>query len=211
MFTIDKLPLATRGRLVEALTASSDTEWRRLGRRPRRQEVIMRTMTEALHVLGRLPDQEMKWIKAGQQSTWRLRFALSDDERLDAYRQMQWLVVKGLESEEFLLSRSPVSPKEMNTMQDVFEVFRAAMRGKDVGRDWQILTLVAAGLSNHAAGKKLTPRLTAGSVKSRAELQSTRIGYVLRDLIPSTVQIIDTRPRIGDMSYVTQASQSASE
>jgi hypothetical protein len=177
------LSIATEGRIREALAIAAVLEERIRGRKPKGSEIVFRALSESFFVLSRLPDnRERRWLRGSGRSAWP-HFALSDEEREAAYRQAQWLVIKGLESAESLIPKGQVSPRERAIMDDVFDVFRKLCVGKEVGRDWTLMWMMAGGLTAGEAGKRIKPRLTARSVKDRVDLQCTAIAARLRPLM----------------------------
>jgi hypothetical protein len=175
-----KLSIAAESRIREALAAAALTEARLREREPQGHEIVFRALAEALFVAQRLPDQEARWIRGGGKSAWP-GFALSDEERMDAYRQLQWLVLK-VENPDILIPRSPVSPREQAVMEEVFEVFRALCVGKNVGRDWVLLCLIAGGFGAAQAGKKA--RISALAAEEFCRLQCMAIAHKLRGFMP---------------------------
>jgi hypothetical protein len=178
-----KLSIAAEDRIREALAAAALIEARLHGREPKGHEIVFRALAEALFISARLPDPEARWLKGGGKSAWPV-FALSDEDRMDAYRQLQWLVLK-VESPDILVPRSPVSPREHAVMDAVFEVFRALCVGKNVKRDWILLQLIAGGFGAAQAGKKVRPRISARSAEEFCRLQCIAVAHKLCDFMPS--------------------------
>lgn len=147
-------------------------------------DVIFRAMQEAVHTLSRLPERD----KPGGYRSWWPGFTLSPEERTEAYHQLVWLVLKGQASEEELITPVPVSVEEIGRMETVFEVFRSHLIGRDaktIGRDWKVLMLLAAGLSNWEASRRLDVRITRAAVHDRKKVQCGALALRLRPYMPA--------------------------
>jgi hypothetical protein len=176
-----KLSTATEERLRAHLALCwQDEQISRPDRTPKGSDVIFRALQYAHFIMKRIPDDGVGTLQL--RSAWPA-FTLSDAEREEAYRQLQWLILKGLESENILRPPAPVSPQEIATMDDVFTVFRQCCAGKQVGRDWSILNLLAIGITPAGVGKRCQPKASVRTVKERALMQQQAIAHKLRKLM----------------------------
>jgi hypothetical protein len=177
-----RLSAATEERLrVHLALAHTDEAASRPEREPVPSDVIFRALQYAHYIMKRIPDDSMRTFKS--RSPWPA-FTLSDHEREEAYRQLEWMILKGLESENILRPPAPVSPQEIATMDDVFSVFRACCVGKQIGRDWSILNLLAIGITPAGVGKRCQPKASVRTVNERALMQQQAIAHKLRKLMP---------------------------
>lgn len=177
-----RLSTATEERLRAHLAlAHADEAVSRPGRSPVPSDVIFRALHYAHCIQKRIPDDSMRSFK--NRSPWPA-FTLSDEERQEAYRQLEWMILKGLESENILQAPAPVSPQEIATMDDIFTVFRECCVGRNVGRDWSILNLLAIGITPAGVGKRCQPKASGRTVKERALMQAQSIAHKLRKVMP---------------------------
>jgi hypothetical protein len=177
-----RLSTATEERLRAHLAlAHGDESASRPGVPPVPSDVIFRALQYAHYIMKRIPDDSTRTFKS--RSPWPA-FTLSDHEREEAYRQLEWMILKGLESENILRTPAPVSPQEIATMDDVFTVFRQCCVGKQIGRDWSILNLLAIGITPAGVGKRCQPRTSTRNVNERALMQTQSIAHKLRKLMP---------------------------
>ncbi len=143
-------------------------------------DAVFRVLQHAHWLIRRMP--AVSGFKDSYRSAWPA-FTLSDDERMDAFRQLEWLVVKGLESDDILSSPSPISPREMAMVDDVMSVFRNCCVGRHIGRDWSIINLLAMGMTVGSVGKKQNPKVPRAVVIERHLCQCSVIGHKLRYLM----------------------------
>ncbi len=143
-------------------------------------DAVFRALQHAHWLIRRMP--AVSGFREGYRSPWPA-FTLSDDERRDAYVQLQWLVVKGIEPEDILSIPGPISPREMAMVDDVMDVFRACCVGAHVARDWSIINLLAMGIAVAGVGKRQRPKVGRLVVLERQHCQCSAIGYKLRYLM----------------------------
>jgi hypothetical protein len=176
-----KLSAAIEERLRAHLAlAYQDEAIARPSRVPKGSDVVFRALQYAHFIMKRIPDDSTRTLKS--RSPWPA-FTLSDAERQEAYRQLEWMILKGLESENILRPPAPVSPREIATMDDVFAVFRGCCVGRNIGRDWSILNLLAIGITPAGVGKRSHPKASVRTVNERALMQQQAIAHKLRKLM----------------------------
>jgi hypothetical protein len=173
-----KLSNATKARLRTALAEAFVMEEQARGRQPTGGEVIFRALENAVETLRRMPDPDRRFLAGNGKSPWP-GLMRTPEEREECYRQMMWLVIKGLASDDILVSKPAVSPTEMATMDDILYVFRELLVHKTKGRDWRIMVQLAGGRTARRVAMAMEPRMTRASVHDRKQLQCTAISSKL--------------------------------
>ncbi len=141
-------------------------------------DAVFRALQHAHWLIRRMP--AVSGLREEYGNSWPA-FMLSDEERMDAYFHLQWLIVKGHEAE--VETAAPISPREMAMVDDVMEVFRNCCVGAHIARDWSIINLLAMGIAVAGVGKRQRPKVGRLVVLERQHCQCSAIGYKLRHLM----------------------------
>jgi hypothetical protein len=172
---------ATRHRLRKVFEIAHEEELFASGQfRP--AAIVFRALQWAHWIMGRLPDDTRTRSHRRYRSPWP-DFALSQAEREEQWRSLNWLIIKGFETEDSLRAPAPVTPQEIAMMEDVLTVFRQCCVGRNVGRDWSIINLLAIGRAPRDVAKRTHPRISVRAVADRKQCQCGAIAKALEPLL----------------------------
>ena len=150
----------------------------------RRYQVVFQALVGAMHILGRLPDKEKRWLNRGR-AMWP-DIPLTENERANLYWEILTLIQGGHEEEdERLFPDGRVNASDVSQMEAVFETFRHLLVSRDKGKDWKILCRSARGESVRYIAKALG--IAKSTIHWRRLTQCGAIGAKLKHLIPEMV------------------------
>ncbi len=146
-------------------------------------DAVFKALQHTHWLISRMP--AVRGFRECYGSSWPA-LMLSEEERVAAYIQLKWLVMR-VESDEVLLPQSPISPREMAMVDDVMDVFKSCCVGRHVARDWSIINLLAIELTPWDVAKRQRgeegPRVTPDLVEERKLCQCAAIAFQLRYLM----------------------------
>jgi hypothetical protein len=153
--------------------------------RVRPTDLVFYVLQRAMTTMKKLPDPEAALLYS-MRSLWP-EFTRTQEERMEAYRTELAAIEAGHQSNDSLLRTAQPTPRDVQRMHVIFDVFPKLLVGKNRRRDYQIICGMAAGKEGQQIARSLG--LHRNSVYERRDLQMVAIAHKLKAVMPADDQI----------------------